>query len=65
MADEMPGWKPAPDALCARCHAQPVGPGGILCAGCRTEIEAANRDLSGEGATRWLMGQRTTAWQSS
>lgn len=37
---EMQGWQPAPDAQCARCHANPVGPGGIICPDCRTAIEA-------------------------
>ena len=49
MAGEPRRWQPAPDARCARCHANPVGPGGILCPDCRTAIEAQNRALAGSG----------------
>jgi len=49
MADDLPRWKPAPDAVCARCHENPVGPGGIICPDCRTAIEAANRATAEEG----------------
>lgn len=43
---EMQGWQPAPDAQCARCHANPVGPGGIICPDCRTVIENRNAALT-------------------
>ena len=49
MADEMPGWTPAPDAVCARRHENPVGSGGILCPDCRVAIEAGNRALTEGG----------------
>lgn len=41
----MQGWKPAPGALCQRCGEEPVGPGGIICLGCRVAIETANTEL--------------------
>jgi hypothetical protein len=43
MADDLPRWEPAPEAVCARCHVNPPGPGGIICPACRTAIEARNR----------------------
>jgi hypothetical protein len=42
MADDLPRWQPAPDAVCAPCHARPPGAGGILCPDCRAAIEAQN-----------------------
>jgi hypothetical protein len=45
MADELPHWRPAADAVCARCGENPVGPGGVICPDCRTAIEAANREV--------------------
>jgi len=65
MASEMPGWEPAPDAQCARCHTSPVGPGGIICPGCRAEIEARqprpepDRERSADG--RWSARSACTA----
>jgi predicted amidophosphoribosyltransferase len=43
MTDEFPRWRPAEDTLCARCHENAPGSGGILCPDCRAAIEAANR----------------------
>jgi hypothetical protein len=40
------GWKPDPEALCQRCGVRPVGPGGIICPGCRVAIETANAELT-------------------
>jgi hypothetical protein len=42
MAEQLPGWEPASDAVCAKCGTNPVGPGGILCPSCRAAIEARN-----------------------
>ena len=40
-------YAPVPDlsgtALCAKCGTAPVGPGGILCPGCKTAIASAIR----------------------
>jgi hypothetical protein len=52
MADAMQGWRPAPGVLCGRCHAQPVGPGGIICPDSRDDIEAMNRTELEEGNGR-------------
>lgn len=52
IVEVMPGWQPAPGALCVLCGTSPVGPGGILCPGCRTAIEAANRRIAGREKQR-------------
>jgi hypothetical protein len=45
----IPGWQPAPGALCAKCGASPVGPGGIVCPECKAAIEARLRRVAGCG----------------
>jgi hypothetical protein len=49
VADDLPRWQPAADAVCTRCHENPAGPGGIICPECRADIEAANRAVTEEG----------------
>ena len=46
MADALPHWRPSPDAVCARCQANPAGPGGVVCPDCRSAIETRNRGLA-------------------
>jgi hypothetical protein len=37
-----------PRPTCAKCGVNPAGPGGILCDGCREEIERGNRERRAE-----------------
>ncbi len=58
MADELPGWRPAADALCAMCHANPPGPGGVICPGCRAAIKARNEALIRRQQSQHETGER-------
>jgi hypothetical protein len=59
MTEKLPGWEPGSDAVFAKCGANPVGPGGILCPSCRAAIEAANaRLVSIAGVACYRPGRR-------
>jgi hypothetical protein len=39
-------WIPPEGAQCSMCDCEPVGPGGILCPDCRTDIENLNHRIT-------------------